>query len=470
MVGNVHKRGAWRGLGAAIGTVTILVLSACVGYPAPIDVDFGPGANSSRVVEWIKGEGAEELEWRTCDVQGPLEESEADKPRAATECSEMTVPVDWFGEGEGVTKVALLRVGATGEAKGDLVLNPGGPGESGVDLAAGMALDSSAQPLLQSFNFIGFDPRGVGSAFGSGDPLICGTEAASDCEPSTKLERYASTASVAHDVEYLRVLLGDAPLNYLGYSYGTYLGAIYARLFPESVGAMVLDGPATDESFSESGIDDQIEAFEQARANFLQACLNGEIGECPFEGTVQDAEDEIAEWSEKYEENPLELEDGLTVDGDSLNGYFETFAYDSRATWPSVAQTLVQVMNDDKEGLMTIADSGVAIDDPISLSVLCAIDDVQDEPGCEPLPVYDPEVSYSGGATIVVIAITGDPATPYVDAVPFVEDLGNAVLVTVDGQGHAASYGKSSCASQIATDYFVMGTVPPADTRCDSDS
>ena len=435
--------------------------------PAPVEVDFEESANEARVTQWITGEGAAELEWVSCDVYGPAQESVADQPRATSECSTMTVPVDWFGPGDATTEVALHRVNSTGDAKGDLLMNPGGPGESGTAMVAGMSLEPSAQPLLQHFNFVGFDPRGVGSLSGTGDPFTCGEETAPDCEPSTDLEHHASTAAVAHDMEYLRILLGDAPLNYLGYSYGTYLGAVYARLFPSTVGAMVLDGPAPAQAFSASGGKAQAEALTQSRKRFLQACLDDSIGSCPFTGTVADAEDQLAEWVAQYEDTPFEFSDGVAFDGDSLTAYLDGVMYESRDTWPEASQTLADAKRQDEAAMRTIAESaGVGVNDSIGQAVLCAIEEVQEEPGCVPQPVLDPPVSYSGASTLVVIALTGDPATPFSDAGSLVDQLGNAVLVAVEGEGHAASYGKSECASRIATEYFVSGTVPAAGTRC----
>lgn len=452
---------------AFLGLVSMLAATACGGPPAPIDVDFKENANEARVAKWIAGEGDRELEWVSCEVSGPLEESAADQPRATSECAQMTVPVDWFRPGDATTEVALHRVNSTGDARGDLLLNPGGPGDSGTAMAAWMSLEPSAQPLLEHFNFIGFDPRGVGSSFGVGDPFVCAVDAAPDCEPSTDLEYHASTAAVAHDMEYLRILLGDEPLNFLGYSYGTYLGAIYARLFPSAVGAMVLDGPAPARSFTESGYEEQVEAFAESRERFLQACVDGAIGSCPFTGTAADAEDQIAQWIAEQNDKPVDFGDGVTFDGESIAAYLDGIVYESRDTWPEASQVLNEAMREDDEAMITIAEAAsVAVDDPIVQAVLCAIEDVQKEPGCGPQPVYDPPVSYSGESTIVVIALTGDPATPFTDAAPLVEQLGNAVLVTVEGEGHAASYGKSACASRIATEYFVSGTVPAADTRC----
>ncbi len=181
----------------------------------------------------------------------------------------MSVPIDYNNPGAGQAKLAVIRVPATGQRLGSLLVNPGGPGGSAVDMVAAMASDMDNSAIRRSFDLVGFDPRGVGH---STPPLRCRTDAEFDAyrrEPmvdyspagvahieqlyrqlaqqcvnrmGTAFLANAGTASVARDMDAVRQALGDEQINYLGYSYGTELGTAYLEKFSNHVRAMVLDG------------------------------------------------------------------------------------------------------------------------------------------------------------------------------------------------------------------------------------
>src|SRR5690606_22974784 len=193
------------------------------------------------------------------------------------ECTTVTVPLDYANPGAGDIELAVVRHRATGGAPvGSLLTNPGGPGAGGVDFVIESLQYAVGAPVQESFDVIGFDPRGVGDS----TAVACYDAAEMDAylfdipaEPrgsagwvreldeasrafaeacdanSGGILPFITTENSARDMDVLRAVLGDTTLNYLGFSYGTFLGATYAKLFPERVGRLVLDG-AIDPSVS----------------------------------------------------------------------------------------------------------------------------------------------------------------------------------------------------------------------------
>ncbi|MEO3925746.1 alpha/beta hydrolase [Micromonosporaceae bacterium B7E4] len=206
----------------------------------------------------------QELSWGACLFTPP----EQARP---SECALVTVPRDWAAPDAGVDlSVSISRAKATGERLGAILTNPGGPGGQGSSLAGALA---ALQPTVnERYDFIGMDPRGTGHEGGTAPDqlgLVCeiptgrlstrtdldardrspesiaehqkAPRAIAEACQSKALTPFITTWQTAHDMELIRQLLGDSTLNYLGYSYGTWLGAKYASLFPASAGKMVLD-------------------------------------------------------------------------------------------------------------------------------------------------------------------------------------------------------------------------------------
>ena len=251
------------------------------------------------------------------------------KCRDVDECATLSVPLD-YAEPDGRTiELSLLRVPAKDRKGrvGSLVVNPGGPGGSGIDYAASGA-SSFGSEVLASFDVVGFDPRGVGRS----TPLKCedtkalDTLIASDPDPDTPAEtrysdrlltrlgagclresgalvRHMSTVEVAKDVDVLRAALGDRRLSYFGASYGTFIGATYAQLFPRRVGRMVLDG-ALDPSISTVELSlVHAKGFEVALRAYVGACVDR--GRCFLGSTVDAATQRIRRFLDSVEEKPL---------------------------------------------------------------------------------------------------------------------------------------------------------------------
>ena len=244
----------------------------------------------------------EPVQWQKCRLTGGVE---TQLPRD-TECGRIAVPIDYNKPDGDVANLAMIRFPATGQKIGSLVVNPGGPGESGIEAAISM-VESLPTPVRERFDFVGFDPRGVGS---STPELWCNSDADNDrlradpevdytpegvahIENETKafIQRCVDkmgpdflanigTANVAKDLDAIRAAIGDDKLTYLGYSYGTRIGAAYAEEFPQNVRAMILDG-AVDPNADPIQADlDQAAAFQKAFDDFAADCAKS--FDCPL--------------------------------------------------------------------------------------------------------------------------------------------------------------------------------------------
>ena len=250
------------------------------------------------------------VQWGPCRLAGGGS-GEALPIPAGAQCGEIAVPVDYSKpDGDDVT-LALVRFPATGEKIGSLIINPGGPGESGVAAAASI-VDGLSADMRRRFDLVGFDPRGVG---GSTPAVWCNSDADNDrlradpqvdyspegvqridsetkafiqrCVDKMGLDFLANvgTASVAKDLDALRAAVGDDKLNYLGYSYGTRIGAAYAEAYPDKVRAMILDGAIDPDADPIQADIDQAQAFQNAFNNYAADCANDP--QCPL-GTDPD--------------------------------------------------------------------------------------------------------------------------------------------------------------------------------------
>src|SRR6478672_9701406 len=240
--------------------------------------------------------------------RAPCKAAASDETRlpAGAECGLLSVPVDYAKPDGDVARIAMIRFKATGDKIGSLVVNPGGPGESGVEAAASMA-PTLPQSVRERFDLVGFDPRGVANSTPAAwcnsdadndrlraDPTVEYTQEGVDhiekenkefvqrCVDKVGEEFLANlgTANVAKDLDAIRAGLGDDKLTYLGYSYGTRIGALYAEAYPDKVRAMILDGaidPNADQI--EEGIR-QAAAFQKAFDNYAAECAKSP--DCPL--------------------------------------------------------------------------------------------------------------------------------------------------------------------------------------------
>jgi pimeloyl-ACP methyl ester carboxylesterase len=442
------------------------------------------------------------------------------------QCATMKVPLDYTRPGGRTIELKLLKVPASGDRIGSLVVNPGGPGASGIDYAqSGRAGWPAA--LLARYDLVGFDPRGVGQS----TPLRCldttRTDAlvASDPDPDTKAERdhldaqvkgfgaaclarsgdlvrHVSTVEVAKDLDILRQLLGEPKLTYFGASYGTFIGATYAGLFPSHVGRMVLDG-AIDPKLSNEQISlAQGHGFEVALRAYVQDCVNR--GNCVLGTSVDAGVQRVRRFLDDVERTPLptsgsrSLEVGNAVLGIWLPLYVKSY-------WPLLSNALYQAINQHNgTGLMSLADQYTSrgpngyTDNSLEAlySVNCldhddsiptdqvpahfsAFDKASPTFGrifafglstCSVWPVQSGSVSKAihapGAAPIVVIGTTRDPATPYAWAKGLARELDSGVFVSRDGDGHTGYNRGNGCVDGAVNAYLIDGKAPQDGLSC----
>ncbi|MCX4804994.1 alpha/beta hydrolase [Streptomyces sp. NBC_01214] len=299
---------------------------------------------------------------------------------AEMRCAVVEVPLDYAAPGKGTVKLALGRLPATDPDRriGSLLINFGGPGAPGL---AGLALDSKAfADLGERYDLIGFDPRGVGHS----DPVSCGggtgdtagdpyadtaTAMAALRDEVKRCERnsgpvlaHMGTVDVARDMDVMRRVLGDQKLNFLGFSYGSRLGAVYAALFPRDTGRMVLDGVDTlTEPLMEQAL---VSARGQQRAldNFLTWCAhqNG----CVYGTNTRTAKEKVAALVERADTEPLVGDDGTAVGGLVIVLAIGQALY-SPSTWPALAKALAQAEREhDPAGMLALLGLAAEPTDP----------------------------------------------------------------------------------------------------------
>ncbi len=453
------------------------------------------------------------LAWSPCEEQGPI---------AQTECATLTVPLD-HSEPDGETiEIAVARVATDADDRiGSLVFNPGGPGGSGIDFLD-QAVAIVPPDVAARFDLVGFDPRGVGdsasldcdvriddnvSLLADGDDegwqaLVDEAESIDeDCTAATlDLAPYVGTNNAARDLDLLREALGDDGLSYVGYSYGTRLGATYAELFPENVRALVLDAAVKPTTDSHELDVDQPGGFDRALENFAAACDDDEdcilrdVG--PTLDVIADLRAEIADVGSFETDDP----DRVLTPGEFDLGIVASLY--SKEAWPFLAQalfvadaqqdgTLLQILGDQYAGRQpdgTYDNSQVAngfincADDPERFDVTevrrlsdeaadrsTYFDDLlrastgclEIEPALDPLTIGPAQ----GAPPILVIGNSGDPATPYEWSQALAESLDSAVLYTVEAEGHTA-YGSIECVADDVNAYLIDLTVPAEGASC----
>ena len=447
---------------------------------------------------------------------------------AGFDCTTVTAPRDYADPSAGDLSLAVIRHRATsGEPLGSLLTNPGGPGVSGVDTVRDSLSLIADEQLTSSYDVIGFDPRGVGQSTAVRCYDAAGMDAflydippgkrgsderdaaleqrqagfAQACEAgSDGILPYVSTENSARDMDLLRAVLGDPTLNYLGFSYGSLLGATYAGLFPERVGRMVLDG-GIDPSLpgSASGIAQAV-GFENALRAFMADCLTR--SDCPFGGSVDDAMSDLTSLLQRVDARPLDNGDGRRLGADTLVTAVLAALY-SDQSWPYLRIALTGAQNGDASVAFQLADfyngreNGQYSSNTLEALRAYNCVDYPDEGETDDealeaeleqkAPVIAPywvgpdpcaawpapptgtraPITAPGAPPIIVLGTTGDPATPYTEAQALAEQLSQGVLVTYVGEGHLAYNKGNACVNGAVDDYLLDGTVPDAGLRCE---
>ena len=461
----------------------------------------------------------------------PLDQTLDWEPCGAVECATVTAPLDWASPGEEEIELALVRVPATGDSRGTILVNPGGPGGSGFDFVRSAITSIASPELRENYDFVGWDPRGVGRSSAvtcldgdAKDALLFGdwtaeygTEAwvdelegveeefAAACDANTgPLLGFVDSVSTARDMDLMRELLGDEKLNYLGFSYGTYFGTVYAELFPERVGRLVLDGALDPTLTPIDWFTSQMQGFDSAAKAYLTDCVTDPA--CTFSGTPADAARQLGDLIESVD---LRAKDGRLLDPVGLSFAIATGLYSS-SNWPTLTAMFTEVEAGETDLAFRLLDSyfarssaGEYSDNSFEVytATLCldsdlAGDDYDVASGLERIEDAAPLIGRyfafddyahveaactawpygastrpstfdaAGAAPILVIGTTNDPATPYSWATGLADQLESGVLVTYTGEGHTI-YGRgNSCIDDTVDAYFIDGTVPEADPDC----
>ncbi len=406
---------------------------------------------------------------------------------APFECGSVQVPLDYTNLSGSTIDIALIRLPAADPSLrvGSLIVNPGGPGGSGISLAYNEG-ETFPQSVLDRFDIVGFDPRGVGASAAVTCPTSFDPERNSydDCiDSNVGVLPYLGTPNVARDMDQIRAAVGDEQLSYLGFSYGTVLGAVYADLFPGRVRAMVLDGAVDPDAglsntaagggsdfYADQDFDGTISAFEDL-CDVAAACAAGphtrdliervraEIRDLPTAGFAGGS-------------GPLSPSD---VDDILVNAMYSAF------DWPILATALADADNGDASTLSALyswllhgypADTSDEADAEFAnIAIRCA-DFAHRGPGssdcrrfpetADPLPVI---TAVDIATPILVVGTKDDPATPGRYAPRMATALGDAVAIEWEGAGHTATL-TSACITDIVADYLVQQAVPAQGTTC----
>jgi pimeloyl-ACP methyl ester carboxylesterase len=457
---------------------------------------------------------AQELKWRDC--------------YGNYQCSSLLVPIDYADLSVGAFSLALLRYQAQDQDRriGSLVVNPGGPGSSGVDYAYSAEYIVSPE-ILERFDIVGFDPRGVGESAA----IKCLNDAETDasfaadpkpddeaefalfisdardyfakCSENTEYLTNYSTLNSARDLEILRSALGDEKLNFLGKSYGTYLGTLYAELFPDQVGRFVLDGAVDPNSNNREAVLGQAIGFESALNAFISNCLNS--SSCALTGDLQSARNQVIDLLTNTAITPLESKSGREVtEGLVLLGIASAL-YDSGSGWPVLRDAFKEATLGSGTSFLTLADQYAGrqengkylSNENDALQVISCLDQNELETVStfkkgvaeftNRAPIFGPYLAYAGLACryfpnlssveqievkslktkpILIVGTTRDPATPYKWAQSLAKIFEGSILITLDGDGHAGHGRGSTCVDSAVDRYLLTGATPKSELFC----
>ena len=501
-----RRRGAkWVASVIAAGVTVTLAVTGCTA-----NEDASASAQQAAAFPEVY---AQTIDWGVCDESYDLSEGFAevlDSRGVAVdsyECSMIDAPYDWNDPENGETiELATVRVPSTGDDAplGTLLGNPGGPGASGLMHAFSMPAAPGMAEVLDNYDLLGFDPRGIGRS----TPTECVAQSSITelnlalCAAEAPIALTMGTSQVARDMELLRSLMGDDSMHYLGYSYGTVLGATYSTLFPEKVGRMVLDSAIPSNWASPMGSFNQNLAIVREADALLAGC--GELYEasaCPLTD-----EESISTVMELLAVDPITTSDGGEVTSSTLFGYVINALYQPTAGREFALETLAAALAQDQDSIdaiaLDMADGGSNVDlngtlvkchsfptDPqlpelvdyiteVGIPVALGGPEINDDSlrqwmdlACDALPNSGDDITdtFSGSpdAPILVIGLLSDHTTPYAGSQKLVEELGNATLLTLDSVGHGGSYAaKSHCVDDYTTTYLLTGELPAEGTVC----
>ena len=497
------------------------------------------GSTGASVPKGLESFYHQDLTWTDCTD---------DATGTAFQCATVTVPLDYDNpQGQTIT-VALKKLPSTSSSpRGSVFLNPGGPGGSGISVIESQAelyKSGDLSEVLANYDVIGFDPRGVGQS----TPITCwtpedvqailagqaevpfspltpgsaadivtqGSREAAACEEHTEVPEildHADTRSVARDMDVMRALVGDKDLNYLGYSYGTYLGAVYTELFPDNIGRVVLDSAMDPTMARQDPMEGDAAAGEQSLRTYIES-QQGQAG-FPLSGTTDAAVAQLATFLDGLDADPLTVSgSGTPLNRAKAVDAISKLVTTSPDKWPLLTEGLTQAMNaHDGSALKANADAVSGNSAPPTtekqvveqlqgLKVFSAnrcldFPDAGNESSWDAalasyhhdypvfhslLPQYDAfchgwghtsrteavDVDVEATNPMLVIGILHDPQTPYPWSKALVSKIRNSHLLSVDMYGHGAT-GRNACTSAKVSDFLVNGTLPSDGEICPAD-
>jgi pimeloyl-ACP methyl ester carboxylesterase len=545
----------------AAGALTMALATGCSLLPALEEARDTATEQFGSALE-LERFRSQQVNWKPCYTRSEIDEIlefwhvDEDWQRNL-ECGSMAVPLDYDDPERERIQIALVRQPATGDAeqrRGSLVLNPGGPGGSGLD----MLFDEVFSPeIREAYDLVSFDPRGVGGS----DPVTChGTgddeaegvgedgpwadlpawglapddlgdddlreldelarEYADSCaeEAGEDLLAHIGTVDVARDLDLIRQVLGEDELSYVGYSYGTHLGSVYAELYPESVGAMVLDGGVDLDVSPADTLIEQIGSFQATWELFVEDCA-AHRNNCAFSGPDR-ATGEMSGILAALDDEPLVIYDPewaseeVVIDGGTALDIAMRALYHEEL-WPDLSDGLADVAAQDYDraayflGYLYVVAYGhpdeefdeaddvnadtarTAIecaDHPVDAADLDTSDhrdllerahDASELFGglvVWPLMVCSHWVqgeemptgfTAPGAPPIVVVGTVGDPATPYSWSRSLAQRLESATLVTYEGSGHGVyGFDRNECVDEVIDAYLLEGITPGSGHFC----
>ena len=451
------------------------------------------------------------------------------------DCAELRVPIDYEDLSVGTFRISVLRAAAKDQDNrlGSIVVNPGGPGGSGVDYA--YAADYIFSPdITDVYDVVGFDPRGVAQS----EPISCFTpeeideNMASDSKPDTEAEiaatlkdseafakkcaentdylEHFTTSETARDMDILRAALGETKLNYVGKSYGTYLGTLYADIFPNNVGRFVLDGAVDPNIPTKDQYLAQAIGFDGALKAFVKDCATQ--SDCPFTGTPAQSQATIiatlqaAATAPLPQEYPADGDDRIITESIILIGMASSL-YDDVDGWPKLRQAFTESAENYGDTFLQLADEysgrnpdGTFMSNDFDSGAVIDCLDWQERRSIDQFkadakefaakaPVFGPYIAFAGvhcrflpqpstqrapntlteikTAPIIVIGTIRDPATPYSWSVGLAKIFTGSRLISLDGDGHTGHGRGSACVDDAVDAYLLKGTLPSANLSCD---
>ena len=479
------------------------------------------------------------LNWRQCEVSEITSNGVA-APRDIDkyQCASLTAPLDWENlDGNQITLALAIHRADQSEGKA-LFFNLGGPGGAAVSSITSQVNSSLGNGLVGAFDIVALDPRGVGAS----TPIRCMSDedrdkqaacTGSDKDPnatpaqlieqakkdsadlakgcqdlSGNLYKHVDTVNAAKDFDMVRALLGQDKFNYLGYSYGTFLGATYAGLFPTNVGHMVLDGAVDPAVQGDDLAAMQMRGFEASLRHWVEDCQAGR--NCPLTGDADAGMRKMKAFFESLENSPLETSDANRPLTRNLAMSAVIGLLYSTETYSILTQAMTSALNsNDGSMLLFVADllnernkDGSYASN--SMDAIVAINSLDYSPvgnadqwtkgyetlksellvfgeeagftsaGLEGWPTSHAKrqpISAEGAPPIMVVGTTHDPATPYVMSQNLAKELSSGVLVTWEGWNHTAySKSGSKCVATAVEGYFLRNVVPTTDVQCGADS